>query len=163
MTPEIRIVPYTDDWKQPVIDLVISIQRGEFGIAITAQEQPDLMDIPGFCQKGCGNFWVALDGDEVVGTIALLDLGGGLGALRKMFVEKTHRGRETGLALRLLETLLAWAREKGLTEILLGTTAAYHAAHRFYEKHGFSEVAPGSLPERFPRIRQDSRFYRMIL
>jgi GNAT superfamily N-acetyltransferase len=158
-----RIVPYADDWKQPVIDLVISIQRGEFGIAITAEEQPDLMDIPGFCQKGNGNFWVALAGGEVVGTIALLDLGGGLGALRKMFVEKNHRGKETGVAQRLLETLLGWAREKGFQEILLGTTAAYHAAHRFYEKHGFAEIAPERLPERFPRIRQDSRFYRMTL
>ncbi len=159
----IRIAPYTNDRKQPVIDLVISIQRGEFNIAITAQEQPDLMDIPGFCQKGNGNFWIALEGDEVVGTIALLDLGGGLGALRKMFVKKNHRGRKSGVALRLLETLLDWARAKGFQEIMLGTTAAYHAAHRFYEKHGFSEITPETLPGRFPRIPQDSRFYRMTL
>ena len=159
----IRIIPYEAAHKAAVIDLVISIQRGEFGIAITAEEQPDLMDIPGFCQKGSGNFWVALSDDDVVGTIALLDIGEGRGALRKMFVEKNHRGRETGVALRLLETLLAWARDKGLREILLGTTAAYHAAHRFYEKHGFTELPPEQLPVSFPRIRQDSRFYRMVL
>ena len=50
-----------------------------------------------------------------------------------------------------------------MTELLLGTTSAYHAAHRFYEKSGFALVDPDDLPERFPRVEVDSRFYRMAL
>ena len=38
-------------------------------------DQPDLLQIPQFYQSGAGNFWVALDGEEVVGTVALLDIG----------------------------------------------------------------------------------------
>ncbi|MEE4944850.1 hypothetical protein V2K24_05085 [Pseudomonas alliivorans] len=40
-----------------------------------------------------------------------------------------------------------------------GTTDKFLAAHRFYEKHGFSEVARGNLPESFPLMAVDSRFY----
>lgn len=163
MTPTLQIIPFLPFHQPAVVELVISIQCGEFGIPVTAQEQPDLMDIPGYCQKGKGNFWVALDGNEVVGTIALVDIGEGMGALRKMFVEKNHRGREKGVAGDLLATLLAWARAQGLGEILLGTIASYHAAHRFYEKHGFSEISGEALPANFPRFRLDTRFYRMVL
>lgn len=163
MISRLQAVPFTPDRKAAVIELVIAIQRDEFGLKLTAEEQPDLMDIPGFCQRGRGNFWVALDGDRVVGTIALVDIGGGRAALRKMFVHPGYRGREAGTAALLLETLLAWARDRGLSEVLLGTTAAYHAAHRFYEKNGFLEISPGELPPEFPRFRLDTRFYRMAL
>lgn len=158
-----HIEPFTPAWQAQVTALVLGIQRDEFGIAITAQEQPDLIDIPNFVQKGAGNFWVAFSGEKVVGTIALLDIGGGLGALRKMFVAADWRGRDKGVAMALLETLLSHARARGLDEIVLGTTAAYHAAHRFYEKTGFTEIPADSLPPTFPRIRQDSKFYRLRL
>jgi predicted N-acetyltransferase YhbS len=37
------------------------------------------------------------------------------------------------------------------------------AAHRFYEKHGFSEIAPAQLPPSFPIMRVDTKFYRLEL
>ena len=159
----LRIEAFTRDSQSQVTALVLGIQRDEFGIAITAEEQPDLIDIPNFVQKGAGNFWVALSGETVVGTIALLDRGGGLGALRKMFVAIDWRGREKRVESTLLETLLAHARAHGLQEIVLGTTEAYHAAHRFYEKTGFTEIPAEALPAAFPRIKQDSKFYRLRL
>jgi RimJ/RimL family protein N-acetyltransferase len=41
----------------------------------------------------------------------------------------------------------------------LGTTAAFLAAHRFYEKSGFRLVDEADLPETFPRMAVDTRFY----
>ena len=55
---------------------------------------------PGFYRRGNGNFWVALADGEVVGTLALLDLGEGQGALRKMFVQAPHRGPRGGRVRR---------------------------------------------------------------
>jgi acetyltransferase (GNAT) family protein len=78
--------------------LVLGIQREEFGVAVTLEEQPDLRDIPTYYQKDHGAFWVAVDGPELVGTIGLLDIGHGQGALRKMFVAPSHRGAAVGLA-----------------------------------------------------------------
>ena len=63
-------------------------------------------------------------------------------------------------AASLLDTLLSWAHEKGLDAVYLGTTAQFQAAHRFYEKNGFVEVAKEALPSAFPVMGVDSRFYR---
>ena len=159
----IVISPFHPEHQQGVQDVVLTIQLHEFGIPIRLEEQPDLMDIPGFCQRGKGNFWVALAGLEVVGTIALLDIGEGLGVLRKMFVEEAWRGKKYGVAKSLLNTLLNWARDKNFCEIYLGTTARYLAAHRFYEREGFHEIPAEKLPAAFPRFAVDSKFYRLDL
>jgi N-acetylglutamate synthase-like GNAT family acetyltransferase len=157
---EIKIEPYTDLYKQQILDLIVPIQQEEFNIPITAAEQPDLQQIPEFYQKDNGNFWVAIADDRVVGTISLLDIGHRQGALRKMFVHKNYRGKEHGTGQLLLNTLLAWAQQKGYAEIFLGTTAKFLAAHRFYEKNNFKEVEIANLPASFPRIAVDVKFYR---
>jgi N-acetylglutamate synthase-like GNAT family acetyltransferase len=143
--------------------LIVPIQREEYGIAVTYDEQPDLRDIPGFYQQGAGQFWVALEGEQVVGTIGLRDIGGGAAALRKMFVAKAYRGQRHGTAAALLETLLAHARRLGLKTIYLGTTDKFLAAHRFYEKSDFSLIDADRLPASFPRMSVDSRFYSISL
>lgn len=154
---------YKNEHKQPVIDLILSIQTEEFGVAITAADQPDLQDIPGYYQQGAGNFWVAVMDNKVIGTISLADIGNKQGALRKMFVHKDFRGRQYGVAQALLNTLLNQAREKRLQEIFLGTTSKFHAAHRFYEKNHFQQVPVDTLPANFSRMAVDSIFYRLEL
>jgi N-acetylglutamate synthase-like GNAT family acetyltransferase len=156
------ITVYTDNYKQPIIDLILPIQTEEFKVAITAGDQPDLQDIPGYYQHGAGNFWVAIIDNTVIGTIALSDIGNHQGALRKMFVHKDYRGKDYGVAQALLNTLLSWATEKELQEIFLGTTDQFHAAHRFYEKNHFQRVPVDSLPAAFSRMAVDSIFYKYI-
>jgi GNAT superfamily N-acetyltransferase len=141
--------------------LILSIQRDEFGLPITLADQPDLLDIEGFYRRGAGNFWVALAAARVVGSVGLLDIGNRQGALRKMFVAAPFRGRALGVARRLLDGLLDWAAERGMTEIFLGTTESFRAAHRFYERSGFAEVARSALPAAFPVMAVDSKFYRL--
>jgi N-acetylglutamate synthase-like GNAT family acetyltransferase len=146
-----------------VATLIVSIQNEEFGIAITAEDQPDLQEIPEFYQRDSGYFWVAETADgEVVGTIALRDIGDGAGALRKMFVHPEHRGAR-GLARALLDTLLAHARALQLSRIYLGTTDRFLAAHRFYARNGFALIDHTLLPPTFPRMMVDTRFYALTL
>ncbi|MBI3897671.1 MAG: GNAT family N-acetyltransferase [Gammaproteobacteria bacterium] len=158
-----RIAAYTPGQEAQIVALISSIQRTEFGIDITPQQQPDLQSIPSFYQTGAGNFWVALADSAVVGTIALKDIGAGDAALRKMFVEPRWRGRDAGVAYALLQTLLDWARQQRVSRIYLGTTAKFFAAHRFYEKNGFVAIAKETLPATFPLMDVDSKFYRLLL
>lgn len=159
----IEIVSHRRELQQPVIDLILQIQREEFGFDIEAEDQPDLLEVQDFYQSGAGGFWVALDDEQVVGTIALRDIGNGQAALRKMFVKPSHRGREHALAARLLAQLIASAKANRLREIFLGTTEKFAAAHRFYEKNGFVRVEPHALPNAFPRMSLDTRFYVLAL
>src|SRR5215475_12604281 len=160
---DVQIVPYEDRHLAGIRDLIVPIQRNEFGFSITSEDQKDLHDIPGFYRRGGGEFWVAVDGLEVVGSIALVDIGNAQGALRKMFVKQPYRGAPHRLARRLLGRLLDHAAQRRIDEIFLGTTEKFRAAHRFYEKSGFTLVEERALPDRFPRMNVDTRFYRLRL
>lgn len=155
-----RITPFQAGMEGQVVGLILPIQQQEFGVPITAADQPDLAAIPEVYQKGRGQFWVGLDGEEVVGTIGLIDFGSG-GALRKMFLRKDQRG--SGLAQGLLDTLLDHARREHLACLCLGTLPHMQAAHRFYERNAFLRTAPETLPADFPRMPVDTVFYRRDL
>lgn len=163
--PTITIEPYLaeDERQEAVCAMILQIQQNEYGIPITLEQQPDLMDIDTFYRHGSGNFWTAIAEGEVVGTVALLDIGQGRSALRKMFVKKEFRGGGLSVSRRLLDTAFAWAKERGVSEIWLGTTPAFRAAHRFYEKNGFSEVSKAELPIGFPVMEVDKKFYKKIV
>ncbi len=159
----VDIEPYQAMDRAGVIDLILPIQQQEFGIAITAADQPDLANVPEFYQSGRGGFWVARHQNTVIGSIGLKDIGDHQAALRKMFVAAPWRGREHAVAARLLRCLIDAASHAGVQEIFLGTTAAFLAAHRFYEKHGFTEISRNALPPAFPVMAVDSKFYRLAL
>jgi hypothetical protein len=48
-------------------------------------------------------------------------------------------------------------------DVYLGTTEKFLAAHRFYERNGFQQIAANELPPSFPRMALDSRFYHRAL
>jgi GNAT superfamily N-acetyltransferase len=151
----IAIVPFEPRFAAGVVDVVVPIQRDEFGIPIALEAQPDPLDTRGFYQHGAGDFWVAVAQDEV----GLLDIGERRGALRKMFVKAAYRGAQWSVAQRLLDTLLDACRTTGITRLYLGTTEKFRAAHRFYEKNGFHLVERAALPAAFPVMGVDTRFY----
>ncbi|MGO8714389.1 MAG: GNAT family N-acetyltransferase [Smithella sp.] len=159
----IIVKQYSEQYKEGIIDLILDIQQNEFSISITKEDQPDLADIPKYYQKGAGNFWIALCDGHVVGTISLLDIGNNHLALRKMFVKAAYRGSRYHAAKQLLQTSLEWARANGINEVYLGTTQKFLAAHRFYEKNGFIEISKEELPENFPIMKVDTKFYKYVL
>lgn len=153
-----KIIEYNESYKDQVIKLILSIQQDEYSIPISIDDQPDLLTIPASYQTGNGNFWVALEDDVVIGTIALIDLGNQLTTLRKMFVSKEYRG--TGLSNNLLDTLISWCKHKQVATIYLGTTSRFLAAHKFYEKNNFVSITKEALPHVFPLLAVDTVFYK---
>jgi N-acetylglutamate synthase-like GNAT family acetyltransferase len=158
-----EIADYDDRYQAEIIELILSIQTNEYGLSISAEDQPDLSNINEFYLKNSGNFWVALDTNRVVGTIALVNIGQGAVALRKMFVHKDYRGKTLSVAKLLLDTSLSWSKANGINSVFLGTTDQFKAAHRFYEKNGFEVILQQALPDTFPIMAVDTRFYKKIL
>ena len=156
------IQEYAANHLEELIQMILTIQQQEFTIAISREDQPDLANIPQFYQHGNGNFWVALHGTTVVGSVGLIDIGNHQVALRKMFVNAAFRGPQYAVAHSLLAVVLAWADRKRIQTIFLGTTDKFIAAHRFYEKQGFERIVQAELPPTFPIMRVDSIFYRYI-
>ena len=155
----ITIQPFEDQDTNNIVNLILNIQQNEFQVPITINEQQDLLNISTFYQQKRGNFWVAKFNNEVVGTIALIDCGDNIGTIRKMFVKKEFRGKEHGIAQRLLNTLEESARTNTIKSLYLGTLERLEAAIRFYERNGFTLIQKQNLPSVFPLMPVDTHFF----
>lgn len=159
----IEIVCHSAVLERSVIDLILEIQHAEFHLDTDAAAQPDLLNVANYYQTGIGNFWVALSGDEVVGTLGLRDIGGSQGALRRLYVKESYRGQKYAVAQQLLAYLVQSATAANVQDIYLATTDDFAAAIRFYEKNAFVSIDPMQIPAAFPRIPQETRFSHRAL
>lgn len=88
-----------------------------------------------------GTIIVARNNDELVAMVNLLytvstALGARVAMLEDMVVSRLHRGG--GVGAKLIKFALAYAQEQGCKRITLLTDHDNEAAHRFYQRHGFS-------------------------
>src|ERR1700744_1281949 len=163
MPTPLPIVPLDNTHCPPILELILPIQQQEFNVPVTAADQPDLRDIEGNYHRTGGGFWGVVSGGRLVGTIGLIAIGSHAGVIRKMFVRKECRGKELGIARRLLEYLVGYCKKTGITDLYLGTHDRLQAAMRFYERNGFVRVPAGQLPADFPRMPVDNTFYHLQL
>lgn len=82
--------------------------------------------------------WTALDGDSIVGTVAIdgEGLGAGVAHLRWFIVEEGYRGR--GVGRQLLSEAASFCDRQRFPEIHLWTFKGLDAAKRLYEAFGFT-------------------------
>ena len=80
---------------------------------------------------------MAREAEQTLGTAALYDAKD-YGEVKSMFVADAARGKGVGEAL--LAQLEATARKKGLSAMKLETGNTLHAAHRLYERAGFTKL-----------------------
>lgn len=122
-----------------------------FGAVFESRVAAGLAEFLPRLDRPCNAVWTALDGDRIVGTIAIdgEDLSGGAAApriahLRWFIVEDGRRGG--GVGRRLLDEAVAFADRSGFTETRLWTFRGLDAARRLYEAAGFVLAAesPGS-------------------
>ena len=104
------------------------------------QIRADAARLPGPYVAPHGGLWIAVEGDAVVGCVALQPLPSGGGEVKRMFVDAEWRGRGVGRAL--LETLIASARDRGHREIRLGTLPEMIEAQALYRSVGFVPIEP---------------------
>nr|WP_325250359.1 GNAT family N-acetyltransferase [Amylibacter sp.] len=84
-------------------------------------------------------FLVVRDGDQTIGCGALANKGP-YGELKSMFTDPAARGK--GAADALIGALIKTARAQNLPVIRLETGDTLTAAHKLYQKHGFTFRGP---------------------
>lgn len=162
-TTTITIQPLSTAYSKKAAALILPIQQLEFGVPVTLEDQPDLLDIDRYYIQPGGGFWGAMHNEELIGTIAMLNVGHHTGVIRKMFVKKEFRGKQKNIAQQLIETLIAYSKTKNITDLYLGTVDKMKAAHRFYERNGFQKIDETDLPPWFPRMAADNTFYHLTI
>lgn len=144
----ITITPYAAQDKQGVCDLILGIMHTEVGDTTATPETTGLDKIPHNFPTPDSQFWVAKDGDRVVGTIALANKGNGIAILKRMYVEQAYRGQH--IARRLFVELVRFACTKKIRRILLSSQNTQTTAHQFYRNLGFRETNLQIFPETLP-------------
>ena len=86
-----------------------------------------------FRYKG-NHYLTAWDGDEIVGFIGLMDVCGEAD-ITNVAVLPSYRKR--GIGDRLVSSMIALAKEKEISKIMLEVRASNKAAIHLYEKYGF--------------------------
>jgi GNAT superfamily N-acetyltransferase len=83
-------------------------------------------------------FWVVTLGEEIIGTFGIESRSRDTTELRRMYLDRRHRG--TGVAQRMLECAESGARARGFSTMILSTAEIQRAALKFYRKNGYQLV-----------------------
>jgi len=103
--------------------------------ALCARIMADFID---HFQPDCERSWVVERDGEILGSLFLIREDNTTAKLRLLYVEPAARGM--GLARKLLEKSILFARDKGYRRVSLFTTSNLLTARRLYDKLGFQLV-----------------------
>jgi putative acetyltransferase len=85
-----------------------------------------------------GGFWVATEGDPLVGTFGLERAAVDAMELRRMYVDATYR--RAGIARQMLRHAEAECRRRGMSRLVLSTASIQEAAVALYRGAGYRPV-----------------------
>jgi len=95
-------------------------------------------------------FLVAEIDNKIVGTMALKKINKDTVRLKRVYVKEEYRRR--GIAQKLLNKILKFAKEKGYKKILFSSYPIMENVRRFNKKNGFIEIN-GKDPEQIHLIK----------
>lgn len=116
------------------------------GISLCFQQfDAELAALPGKYAKPEGRLFLALQGTEAIGCIALRKLEPGVCEMKRLYVQPAYRGRQAdgaSLATTLITTLLREAHLAEYAKMRLDTLPSMAAAIRLYQSFGFYTIQP---------------------
>ena len=148
------ITPATRADAPGVIDLIGRVFVEYGWIWEPATEVPDLLRWAPHYEPPRGAFFVVREGTRVVGSVGVDRVGDGTAELHRLYLDPALRGR--GLGNALVETVLGWCRDSGVTRLVLWSDTRFEHAHRLYLRHGFRQTGERELPEDINQTREYS-------
>jgi len=103
-----------------------------------SEELKDVDNVQTHYFEAKGTFFVALNGEQVIGSGALHKLDNEIAELKRMWLLEEYHGQ--GIGYRLLMQLFDFARKQKYARIHLQTSPEQIRALDFYRKVGFYEI-----------------------
>ena len=139
----------------PAVMLLIGRVFSEYGLLLLPVfEVPDLLQFEAYYTAPRGAFWVIRDDARVVGSVGVDRADARTAELKRLYVDASMRGR--GIGQRLVETVLDWSREQGMSRLVLWSDTRFENSHRLYRRLGFEQLGERTVEGDI----NDSREYR---
>ena len=103
-----------------------------------------------------GFIWLARAGEEIVGTVGILNEGHGIFELIKMCVAESWRGK--GISKLLMETCLQKVKKLGGKKLFLFSNHQLQTALKLYTKYGFKNVEVTDSPFETADVKMELEF-----
>ena len=132
----LKIRPFLPQDQKTAQALILQGLGEHFG-RIDPTLNPDLDDIFQTYVQAGHYFIVIENGEEIVGTAALITESPGVGRIVRVTVKPNQR--RAGIGRALVQHLLQKATEIGYSQVLVETNLDWHDAIRLYERNGFEE------------------------
>ena len=132
---------FQDRDSKQVLRLVSDIIINEFHFSLQLEEgglDSYLLHIEQHYNKTGGCFWVAIDGDKLVGTTGVRKLTRTTCELKRMYV--LEQNRRLGIGQEMLEAAIKFARSAGYSRMVLDSSKWLIAARSLYIKNGFVDT-----------------------
>lgn len=110
----------------------------EFGHFFESKVASGLAEFSGRLEKPCNRVWLAVQGEQIVGSVAIdgEDLGNNEAHLRWFILDDSCRG--SGVGRRLLNEAMSFCDSQNFAAVRLWTFSGLNAARRLYESFGFT-------------------------
>jgi putative acetyltransferase len=103
-----------------------------------------------------GFLWLAKAGEEIVGTVGIMNEGHGIFELIKLCVAESWRGK--GISKLLMETCLQKVKKLGGKKLFLFSNHQLQTALKLYTKYGFKNVEVTDSPFETADVKMELEF-----
>ena len=134
---EIRVFNEIDS--EQIRELIDLVMKQEFSKEEKVYSQDDLKDISKTYGGKKEVFFVAEEGNKIIGTVAIKEEGDGVALLRRLFVHSDYRSRKYGQTL--LERAIDFCQQQHYRVINFKSTDRMKPAIELCKKKGFHERA----------------------
>lgn len=131
-----RIIELTNEYKEKTIKLIIDVAIEEYGFHEWRDEALSFENE--FYINNNGNCWIAIEQEEVVGTISLRKIDNNIGEVKNLYVHSKYRKQK--IAQLLLDKLIDFSVKNGYSKLQLDTYDKFESAINFYHKNGFERI-----------------------
>jgi len=100
--------------------------------------EEELAGLPGKYSRPCGDLLIGLDGEKIVGCVAIRKLDNGVCEMKRLFVRPEAQRR--GLGRRLAQEIILVAQKLGYSLMRLDTLGRLTEAMHLYETLGFRKT-----------------------
>lgn len=135
----ISIRPFEAKDQEQVVRLINAIMDEEFQHERTAYPVDDIQEVKGAYGGRGEAFFVAANGEGVVGTAGIKKEDPRTALLRRLFVARKSRNQKIGQ--KLLKAVLDFCSQSGYEEVIFKATSRMQAAIGLLQREGFSARA----------------------